>query len=118
MFTPTIKQTFFFWCTKNLKSLPSSVSALTDEDEETKIIIEQKIKSLARTKVPVMKFIVSYDTTTFQSKIITHIKALLETSSEWVKSMNRSKENKYEIPVLDGKILDLETKKIQTTSPN
>ena len=91
MFTQTIKQTFFSWSTKNLKSMQSSLSALTDEDEEKKILIEQKIKSLATTKASVVKFIVSYDTTTFQSKLITHIKALLETSSEWVKSLNRSK---------------------------
>ena len=57
-----------------------------------------------------MKFINSYDTTSYQSKLITHIKALLETSSEWLQKMDRGQDTKYELPVLDGKIMNLETK--------
>ena len=98
--------------------MQDNLSALDGEDEEKKTMEEQKITKIARLKASVIKFINTYDTTTYQSKLITHIKALLETSSEWVQKMDRSQEKMYEIPVLDGKIMDLETKEFRYRVPS
>ena len=69
-----------------------------------------KISMVSNLKASFFRFINSFDITSYQSILIVHIKPLLETSIEWLAKINRSLGNKYEIPVLVGKLVDVSTK--------
>ena len=117
-FVQTVKENFFLWASKRIKSFKDKLSELAEGDEENRLMLEKKVKKISNLKASVMKFVNAYDTTSYQSRLIIHLKPLLETSVEWLGRMNKSYGNRYEIPVLEGKIVDLETKEYRKRVPS
>ena len=109
-FVQTVKENFFSWSVNRTKSFKDNLAELPEEDEENTRILEQKIRHSSNIKSSVIKFVNSYDTTIYQSRL-THMEPLVETSMEKLGKINRSQGNKYEIAVLNGNIVDLETKR-------
>ena len=82
IFAKTVKDNYFNWCSKETASLKEKVSQLQDGEEESKAKLQSRINNLARVRASVFHFLKSFDTTQFHSKVITHVKSLLETTQE------------------------------------
>ena len=61
--------------------LQEQLSNLEDDSEES-VVIKNKLKSAENLSASVTYFLKTFDTTTFQTKVMVHAKPLLETSAE------------------------------------